>query len=81
MAAYEHATWQRVCVCSRVCVCVCAFGYACMFVGTCARVFSEIRHPFQDISDEAFLCVVKSQKRRSKKIYKTKLTKIRYKIK
>ena len=33
------------------------------------------------ISDEAFLCVVKTQKRRSNKIYKTELTQIRYKIK
>ena len=33
------------------------------------------------VGDEAFLCVVKSQKCRSNQIYKTELTKIRYKIK
>ena len=31
--------------------------------------------------DGAFSCIVKTQQRRSNKIYKTKLTKIRYKIK
>ena len=31
--------------------------------------------------DETFSCVVKTQERKSKKIYKNKLTKIRYKIK
>ena len=31
--------------------------------------------------DEAFLCVVKTQQRRSNKTCKTELTKIRYKIK
>ena len=32
-------------------------------------------------NDDEFSCVVKSQKRRSNKIYKTELTEIRYKIK
>ena len=37
---------------------------------------------YVDVSpDEAFLCIVITQKRRSNKIYKTELTKIRYKIK
>ena len=31
------------------------------------------------VTDVAFSCVVKTQRRRSKKIYKTELTKIRYK--
>ena len=30
------------------------------------------------VADESFSCVVKTQRRWSKKIYKTKLTKIRY---
>ena len=38
-------------------------------------------HCLELLPDEAFSCVVKSQKRRSNKIYKIKLTKIRYKIK
>ena len=33
------------------------------------------------VADDAFSCVVKSQKRKSNKIYKTELTKVRYKIK
>ena len=37
--------------------------------------------PGHEDTDEAFLCVVKTQQSRSKKIYKTEITKIRYKIK
>ena len=45
---------------------------------------TEIIYPISDsqwVSDEAFSCVVKTKKGKSKKIYKTELTKIRYKMK
>ena len=41
----------------------------------------DLSHPLLVKPDVAFLCVVKTQQRGSKKIYKTELTKIRYKVK
>ena len=50
-------------------------GHKCYYPPTRKIVITKY------VTDEAFLCVVKTQKRKSKKIYKTELTKIRYKIK
>ena len=42
------------------------------------RMASEMGEGGRTLSDVSFSCVVKSQRRWSNKIYKTKLTKIRY---
>ena len=46
-------------------------------------IFNEdlVRASDPSTTDEAFLCVIKAQEPKSNKIYKTELTKIRYKIK
>ena len=79
------SVWTRhmaPCMCSRVCVRGCA--HVCVHL--CAHVIREIKHPFKDntnslitcTSDLSFLCVDKTQRRCSNKIYKTELTNTRY---
>ena len=41
----------------------------------------RIKKVMEEVIDGSFSCVVKTQKRRSKKFIKTELTEIRYKIK
>ena len=52
-----------------------------LHVGGCPKsiVQKEGREMAREVVDRSFSCVVKSQRRWSKKIYKTELTKIRYK--